>query len=174
MASFPKPLIAAVNGLGVGWGMTILAHCDFVLMSTTAKLKTPFVQLGLTAEAGSSVTFAERFGWQKAAYILMSSDWIDAEESLRIGLALRVVAPDRLLPETLDFARKLAAGPIESLVATKRLMLAGGRAEQVMAAHQREMAAYSRGAAPLMGGPANREAVRAAFAEKRPPDFSRL
>ena len=62
VTSFRKPLIAAVNGLGVGIGMTVLAHCDLVLMATNARLRTPFPQLGLAPEAGSSYTFATRMG----------------------------------------------------------------------------------------------------------------
>ena len=65
LTEFRKPLIAAVNGLGVGIGMTFLAHCDLVLMSTSARLRTPFPQLGLAPEAGSSYTFPTRMGWQK-------------------------------------------------------------------------------------------------------------
>ena len=80
VTDFPKPIIAAVNGVGVGWGMTILGHCDFVYMSSSARLRTPFTQLGLTAEAGSSVTFAMKMGWQNAAHVLMSSDWFSADE----------------------------------------------------------------------------------------------
>ena len=60
LTEFKKPLIAAVNGLGVGIGMTFLAHCDLVLMSTAARLRTPFPQLGLAPEAGSSYTLATR------------------------------------------------------------------------------------------------------------------
>lgn len=166
LARFPKPLIAAVNGLGVGIGMTMLAHCDLVLMSNEAKLRTPFPQLGLAPEAGSSSTFGSVMGWQNAAYVLMSGRWFGAEECQAMGLAWRVCAPDELMNEAMGVASELAANPIPSLVATKQLMLDSGRAEQALAAHQRELIAYK----PLMGGPANREAV-AAFSEKRDPDF---
>ena len=169
LAQFPKPLIAAVNGLGVGIGMTMLAHCDLVFMSADARLRTPFPQLGLAPEAGSSSTFGSVMGWQNAAYVLMSGRWFDAQECLDMGLAWRICEPESLLDDALVVAQELAANPIPSLVATKQLMLDSGRAEQALAAHQRELVAYK----PLMGGPANREAV-AAFMEKRDPDFTAI
>ena len=169
LASFPKPLIAAVNGLGVGIGMTMLAHCDLVLMSTEARLRTPFPQLGLAPEAGSSFTFGSVMGWQNAAYVLMSGRWFSAEECLAMGLAWKVCAPESLMSDSMAVASELAANPIPSLVATKQLMLDAGRAEQALAAHKRELIAYR----PLTGGPANSEAV-AAFIEKREPDFGSI
>ena len=169
VASFRKPLIAAVNGLGVGFGMTVLSHCDLVLMSSRARLRTPFPQLGLAPEAGSSCSFARVMGWQNAAYTLMSGRWFDAQECLRMGLVWRVCEPDDLMNETLEVARELAANPVPSLVATKELMLASGRSTEVIAAHEREAAAY----ASLLGAPANKEAVQA-FLEKRQPDFESI
>ena len=169
LAQFPKPLIAAVNGLGVGIGMTMLAHCDLALMADDAKLRTPFPQLGLAPEAGSSYTFGSVMGWQNAAYVLMSGRWFSAQECLDMGLAWKVCSPDALLGEAMTAAQELAANPIPSLVATKQLMLDAGRAEQAIAAHKRELIAY----VPLMGGPANREAF-AAFNEKREPDFGSI
>ncbi len=169
VASFRKPLIGSVNGLGVGIGMTILAHCDLVLMATTARLRTPFPQLGLAPEAGSSSTFARRVGWQHAAWILLSGRWFTAQECLDMGFVWRVCEPDRLEAETMAVARELAANPIPSLVATKELMLAAGHQEQALAAHRREVAAYT----TLIGAPANREAV-AAFKDKREPDFTAI
>ncbi len=169
VAGFPKPLIAAVNGLGVGIGMTILAHCDLVLMADTARLRTPFPQLGLAPEAGSSFTFADRMGWQAAAYVLLSGRWFDAQECLAMGLVWKVCAADRLEEETAEVAAEVAANPIPSLVATKRLMLDSGRRDNALAAHRREVAAY----AELIGAPANSEAV-AAFIDKRDPDFTRI
>lgn len=169
LTRFSKPLLAAVNGLGVGIGMTLLAHCDFVFMADDAQLRTPFPQLGLAPEAGSSVLFAERMGWQNAAYVLMSGRWFSAQECMDMGLVWRVIPAPALMDETLSVARELAANPIPSLVATKRLMLAGGRPAQAIAAHEREMQVYDE----LLGAPANREAVRA-FGEKRAPDFSAI
>ena len=169
LTHFRKPVIAAVNGLGVGIGMTILSHCDLVLMASSARLRTPFPQLGLAPEAGSSYTFARVMGWQNAVYTLMSGRWFSAQECLDMGLAWRVCEPDQLMKETYEVAQELAANPIPSLVATKELMLAAGRAAQTIAAHERENTAF----ASLLGAPANEEAVKAFF-EKREPDFEKI
>ncbi|MCZ7535745.1 MAG: enoyl-CoA hydratase-related protein [Acidimicrobiia bacterium] len=166
--SFPKPLVAAVNGLGVGIGLTILPHCDLVLMSEGARLRAPFVRLGVTVEAGNSLLLPQRVGWQEAAHALFTSEWIDARQAEAIGLAWKVCAPEALLDEALAVAQKIAAMPIASLVATKRLML-DARLDAVRAARLREGPTF----AGLVGGPANREAMRA-FREKRDPDFTRL
>lgn len=170
VTSFTKPLIAAVNGMGVGIGMTLLAHCDLVLMADDARLRTPFPQLGLAPEAGSSYTFAERVGWQNAAYVLLSGRWFSAQECLDMGFIWRVCTPEALLAETLTVANEIAANPIPSLIATKQLMLdSTGRRDDAIAAHRSELRAYG----PLIGSPANQEAV-AAFLEKREPDFSSI
>jgi len=170
VTSFRKPLIAAVNGLGVGIGMTVLAHCDLVLMATNARLRTPFPQLGLAPEAASSYTFANRIGWQNAAYVLLSGRWFSAEECLQMGFVWRVCDPETLESETLSVANEIAANPIPSLIATKELMLESTRRrDDAIAAHRAELRAYG----PLLGGLANREAV-AAFLEKRDPDFSAI
>ena len=169
LTEFQKPLIAAVNGLGVGIGMTFLAHCDLVFMSNSARLRTPFPQLGLAPEAGSSYTFATRMGWQNAAYVLMSGRWFSAEECLEMGLVWRVTEPEELMVETMAVAQELAANPIPSLIATKQLLMGPGRPEDAWAAHKRENAAY----AGLLGAPANVEAITA-FLDKRDPDFSSI
>jgi enoyl-CoA hydratase/carnithine racemase len=169
LTNFKKPLIAAVNGLGIGIGMTALAHCDIVLMATDARLRTPFPQLGLAPEAGSSSTFIERMGWQNAAYTLLSGRWFSADECLKMGYVWRVTEPDELMSQSLEVAAEIAANPIPSLMATKELMLASGRPSDAWAAHEREVKIY----ATLMGAPANNEAL-AAFIEKRPPEFSKI
>ena len=169
LTHFRKPVIAAVNGIGVGIGMTFLSHCDLVLMASSARLRTPFPQLGLAPEAGSSYTFARVMGWQNAAYTLMSGRWFTAQECLDMGLVWRVCEPDLLMDETYEVAQELAANPIPSLVATKELMLAAGRASQTIDAHERENTAY----ASLLGAPANEEALKA-FMEKREPYFDNI
>ncbi len=163
--SFPKPLIAAVNGIGVGIGMTILPHCDMVLMSEAARLRVPFTSLGLTAEAGSSLLLTRLAGWQKAADMLFRSRWMLADEAVDCGIALEVAPADELLPRTYALLDDLSALPVTSLKATKQLLL-DARLDDVRAARARENTAF----AQLVNGPANKEAL-AAFAEKRPANF---
>jgi enoyl-CoA hydratase/carnithine racemase len=168
LASFPKPVLAAVNGAGVGVGATMLALCDLVVMAESARLRLPFPTLGVAPEAGSSYTFPALLGPQTAAYHLFTAAWMTAPEALAAGLAFRVVPDDELLAATLAVAQQIAAMPISSLVATKELLVAA-RAPAFRAARAREDEAFAR----LIGGPANREAI-AAFLEKRAPDFAQL
>ncbi len=89
LADFPKPFICAVNGLGVGIGTTILGYADLVFMSSEARLKCPFTSLGVAPEAASSYLLPQLIGRQNAAWLLMSSEWVSAEEALRMGLVWR-------------------------------------------------------------------------------------
>jgi len=166
--SFPKPLIAAVNGLGVGIGLTVLPHCDLVLMAEDARLRAPFVSLGVTAEAGSTFLLPQTIGWQETAYLLYTAEWMDADKAVECGLAWRKVPGQDLLAETTKIAKQIAGQPVDSLVATKRLLL-DARLGEVRAARAREIPAFAK----LAGGPANKEAI-AAFKEKRAPDFKKL
>jgi len=168
LAAFPKPLVCAVNGVGLGIGATILGYADLAFMSTSARLKCPFTSLGVAPEAASSYLFPQLVGRQDAAWMLLSAEWVSAEEAKQMGLVWRVCEPDDLLPEARRHAELLAARPISSLVAVKRTMTEPLRAE-IRAARDRENAAF----AELMGGPANLEAL-AAFAEGREPDFTGL
>jgi enoyl-CoA hydratase/carnithine racemase len=141
MESFPKPIIAAVNGVGVGIGMTVLPHCDLVLMSTEARLKAPFISLGVTTEASASVLLPAVMGWQRASELLYTERWLTADDAVACGLALRAVAPEALMDETMALARHIGGLPLGPLMATKRLLLAG-RADAVAAARERELAAF--------------------------------
>ncbi len=165
---FPKPLIAAVNGLGVGIGLTLLPHCDLVLMAQEARLRAPFVSLGVTAEAGSTFLLPQTIGWQETAHLLYTATWMDAAKAVECGLAFRKVPGEDLMDEAMAIAMQIARQPVDSLVATKRLLL-DARLGEVRAARAREIPTF----ANLAGGPANREAI-AAFQEKRDPDFRNL
>ena len=156
VARFPKPLLAAVNGVAVGLGFTILAYCDLVLVAEDARLRTPFVELGVAPEAGSSYLFAVRMGWQRAARVLFTGEWVSGRQLVEWGLALQVCDPADLLAETRALAEGIAAGPLPSLMATKRLLLAGQR-DAIAAARQREDAAF----AELLGQRANADAMQA-------------
>jgi enoyl-CoA hydratase/carnithine racemase len=141
LEAFPKPIIAAVNGVGVGIGLTMLLHCDLVLMSTEARLKAPFISLGVTTEASASVLLPSVMGWQRAAEVLYTEPWITADRAVELGLALRAVPPESLLDEAMAVARHIGALPLAPLLATKRLLLAG-RLEGVQAARVREMGEF--------------------------------
>lgn len=166
LTEFPKPLICAVNGLGIGIGATILGLADLAFMSTDARLKCPFSSLAVAPEAASSHTFPALLGRQAATWALMSSEWLTADECLRAGLVWKLCPPEQLLDTTLEHARVLASKPISSLVEIKRTIVEPSRAA-IRAARERENAAFQR----LMGAPANMEALTA-FAEKREPDFA--
>jgi enoyl-CoA hydratase/carnithine racemase len=150
----PKPVLAAVNGVGVGLGLTLLAHCDVVLIDETARLRTPFAELGVPPEAGSSYLLPARLGWQQAARVLLCADWISAEEAVDAGIALRACAEGTVLDETIDVARRLAGYPPEAVQEIKRLMRAPERSA-VDGALQRENDAFSR----LLGSAANQQAL---------------
>ncbi len=165
LIDFPKPLILGVNGLGLGFGVTVLGLADLVFASTNARFKCPFTGLGVAPELASSATFPRLLGRQNASWVLMSSEWISAAEAHQMGLVFRVCEPDDLMAETMAAARTLAAKPISSLVETKATIMDPLRAD-LHAAHQRENEAFAK----LMGTPANIEAMTA-FAEKREPNF---
>ena len=137
------PIFAAVNGVAVGIGCTILLHCDFVLMAESARLRLPFTALGVAPEAGSSVLLPERARWGDAAWSMLSSEWITSETAREMGLAWRVVPDDQLLAETEQAAATIAALDPASVAATKRLLVSG-RADLARAAIERELAEWQR------------------------------
>lgn len=147
LTAFPKPLLAAVNGSGVGLGLTMLLHCDLVLIAEDATLSAPFTAMGVAPEAASSYLLPQRIGLQQANLVLLSGHPLTAADAVRLGLALRALPRAEVLPETLVLAAELAAKPLRSLLATKRLVTAPRRAE-VLAARAREDAAF----AELLGG----------------------
>jgi enoyl-CoA hydratase/carnithine racemase len=166
--SCAKPIVAAVNGVAVGVGTTMLPYCDLVLAATSARFRLPFASLGVVPEAGSSFTLPATMGWQASAHALFTGEWFDAATAHESGLVGRVVADDQLVGEALALAGAIAKMPVVSLVETKRLLLAG-RLDAAKAARSREEVVFKL----LTGAPANREAI-AAFLEKRDPDFSNL
>jgi enoyl-CoA hydratase/carnithine racemase len=165
LCEFDKPLLAAVNGVGVGIGLTLLLHCDVVYIAEGARLRPPFVLLGVVPEAASSYLLPLVAGYQRAAEALFTADWIDARRAVELGIATRLCAPDELLAATRARAAEIAAQPPGAVRATKRLLLATRR-EQVRAAREREDQAF----AERIGTAENLEAITAFF-EKRPPKF---
>ncbi len=168
LADFPKPLIAAVGGPAVGIGTTMLLHCDLVYCGDNALFSLPFVNLGLSPEAGSSLLLPLRVGPAAASELLLFGEPFSADEALAVGLVNRVLPPEQLLDYAQAQARRLAAKPSASLVLTKQLLRKGQR-EAVHAAIADEAWQFAR----MLQGPAAKEAFRA-FLDKRKPDFSGL
>ena len=168
IATFPKPLVAAVCGPAVGVGTTMLLHCDLVYAGDNAAFSTPFVNLGLCPEAASSLLIPQMFGYHRAAEALLLGEPFMAEAALEVGLVNRIVPPMEANGIAQTQARKLAAKPLSALVETKRLMKMG-QAQMVLAQMDEESVRFR----TLMQAPAAREAF-AAFMEKRKPDFSQV
>jgi enoyl-CoA hydratase/carnithine racemase len=154
LTAFPKPLICAVNGLGLGIGTTILGFADLSFMSSTARLKCPFTGLGVAPEAASSYLLPQLIGRQNAAWLLLSSEWISAREAREMGLVWKVCEPDELMPEARRHAEVLASRPLASLMAVKRTMTEAMLPE-IEAARARENACF----AELMGSADNAAAL---------------
>lgn len=167
IATFPKPLVAAACGPAVGVGTTLLFHCDLVYAGDNAAFSMPFVNLGLVPEAASSLLVPQMFGYHRAAEALLLGEPFMAEAALEVGLVNRVVPPLEANALAQAQARKLAAKPLSSLIATKQLMK-GGQQKAVLERMGEEGAQFGR----MLGEPAAREAMTA-FMEKRKPDFSK-
>jgi enoyl-CoA hydratase/carnithine racemase len=161
-----KPMIAGVDGLAIGVGTTMLLHCDLVYASPTASLRTPFLDLGLIQEAGSSITAPERMGYPRAFELICLGEPFSAERALQAGIVNAIVPADQLEVTALKAARRLAAKPRQALMTSRRLLRRNH--PSVSAIIDEEAKAYQ----SLMGSPEAREAFTA-FLEKRPPDFAK-
>ncbi|RHW19703.1 enoyl-CoA hydratase [Pseudomonas jilinensis] len=165
--SSEKPLIAAVNGPAVGVGTTMLLHCDLIYVAEDARLKMPFVNLGLCPEAGSSFLLPRLLGHPRAAELLLLGEEISGRRAVEIGLANHALAAGQpVLDAARQAALRLAAQPPSSVRLTKRLLKQHSQkqAQEVM---EQEGAHF----ATLLQGPDAREAL-SAFLEKRKPVFS--
>lgn len=162
-----KPVIAAVNGPAAGVGFVVMCFADIRFAAAGAKLTTSFARLGLPAEHGVSWILPRLIGAGRAADLLFSSRIVLAEEAAEMGLVSRVVAPDRLLSETLDYARRMAeeCSP-SSLRALKRQLWADVLGDLATAAH-----ASVDDMLLMIREPDFAEGV-AAFQARRPPRFA--
>jgi enoyl-CoA hydratase/carnithine racemase len=166
LASFDKPLLAAVSGVAIGIGTTMLLHCDLIYAAPTAKFRTPFVDLALVPEAGSSILLPALIGHRRAAQMLLLGETIEAAAALDWGLINAVVAdPDAAAA---DAARKLAALPPGSVRATRALIRRTSQ-PAVVEAMGIELEAF----AARLRSPEAMEAFQA-FLGRRAPDFSKF
>lgn len=166
LARASKPYVAAVQGLAVGVGTTMLLHFDLVFVAEDARLSTPFVNLGLVPEAASSWLLPARIGHARAFAMLALGEGIDGRTAAAIGLVTAALPAQEVGPKALLAAQALAARPPAALQATKRLLRDATAIRTVMD-REREVFAERLKSAEAA------EAFRA-FRERRPPDFSKL
>ncbi len=168
ISTYPKPIIAAVSGVAVGVGTTMLLHCDIVYADETARLVLPFVNLGLVPEAASSLTLPKVVGMARASEMLMFGEPLSAADAERYGIINRVVPKGELDAFVADRAARLARQPAGAVRQTKQLL----RYAKTATVPER-MAEEGALFAAALTSPESQEAMRA-FMEKRTPDFSRF
>lgn len=117
-----KPLIAAVSGFAVGVGATILLHCDLAYAAEDARLRFPFVNLGICPEAGSTLTLPALTGHLKASELFLFGDFFTGKEAAEFGLINKTVKSTKLLTFAEGQAKRLASQPTKAVIETKRLL----------------------------------------------------
>ncbi len=122
LSEFSKPLVAAVAGVAVGIGTTLLLHCDMVIAATNSKFKLPFTQLGLCPEAGSSLLLTQKVGQNKAFELMVLGTLFDAEQALSFGIANQVCQANELFTLTEKAANAIAALPTDAVMTSRRLI----------------------------------------------------
>ncbi|MFM9943574.1 MAG: crotonase/enoyl-CoA hydratase family protein [Hyphomicrobiaceae bacterium] len=168
LPTLQKPIVAAVDGLAIGVGVTMLFHCDIVYASPTASFRTPFLDLGLVMEAGSSLMAPRIMGHQKAFELLCLGEAYTPEMAMAAGFVNRIVPAAALEAEAMKVAQRLAAKPPKALAAARKL-LKGVTPDEALERIKQEGVVF----AALMQSDEAKEAF-AAFLEKRKPDFAKL
>jgi len=165
LAGCPKPVVAAVSGLAIGIGTTMLLHCDMVVADPGTKFSLPFINLGLVPEGGSSLLLPRMLGHLRASELLMLGDTFDAAAAERYGLVTRVSASGAAEAEAMALVAILAAKAPTALRLTKALLKReGGTVAERLVQEGQAFGQQLRGAE-------FREAMMA-FMEKRPPSFA--
>ncbi len=165
LATMPKPVVAAVNGVAAGAGASFAFACDLRVMAESAAFTTAFAAIGLSCDSGASWTLPRLVGLARATELLLVPRRVGAAEALELGLATRVVPDDDLPAAAAGLAGQLAAGPTvahASIKSTLRYAQTHDLADSL--AHEGELMA-------LTGATADHLGAVEAFVAKRPPQF---
>jgi enoyl-CoA hydratase/carnithine racemase len=168
LARATKPMVAAVSGLAVGVGATMLLHCDLTYVGKGASLSFPFLNLAVVPEAGSTMLLPAAIGLPRATRLFYFGEKISGEEAARLGMVTEAVDDDKVQEHAAAQARLLARRPRQALART-RALLRGPFSEAIDQAIRRELEEFARS----LDSAEAREAMTAVL-EKRPPDFSKL
>lgn len=163
-----KPVVAAVSGMAIGIGVTLLLHCDQIYAAEHTKFSMPFAKLGLCPEFGSSKLLPEMIGYPRAAELLFFGESFSAEQAFDMGLVSKVLPSAELMAYAYAQAAKLVVLPASSLRTTKRLMKAR-YADAVIA----QMIEENKNFSAMLQSPEAKEAFTSFF-DRRDPDFSKF
>ena len=167
LVEFDKPLVAAVHGVAIGGGSTMLTHCDFVYAAEHTRFQMPFVNLALVPELGTTYWLPAQIGYLAAAELVLLALPFDARRAAELGFVTRVVAEADLMATAMDTAHRLTQQPAGAVRASKRLMKRALGAQMATAAELENQEYASR----LQSAEA-KETITAFF-EKRRPDFAK-
>jgi enoyl-CoA hydratase/carnithine racemase len=168
VATFPKPLVAAVNGFAIGVGTTMLLHCDLVYAGQSARFQLPFVNIGICPELASSYVMPRLMGYARSAELILLGEAFTAAKALEYGIVNEVLPDAETQARALNRAQRLAAQPPEAMRTAKALLRRWDQ-KTVLEAISHEAGHFM----PMLGKPEAREAMTA-FMEKRKPDFSKF
>ena len=161
LARAERPLVAAVQGVAVGIGTTMMLHCDYAVAASDARFSTPFVALGLVPEAASSLLASRLMGHRRAFELLVMGRPLSGEEAKAAGLINQVAPAGEVEAEAMRAAQQIAALPPEGVAISRRLMK--GAPDDVVRRIDEEAAAFKQ----RLSSPEAREAFTAFFARKK-------
>lgn len=165
LRALPKPVVARVQGVAAGVGVSLAAASDFVVAGESASFLLAFARIGLSGDGGITATLPARVGIGRAAQMMMLAESVPASDAKTWGLVDRLVPDDALAVVTLELAQRLAGGPTMSYAASKELLN-----ESVLPALDRQLGREAATWSRLRGSKDHQEG-KLAFAEKRRPDF---
>jgi enoyl-CoA hydratase/carnithine racemase len=168
LADTAKPVVAAVAGVAIGIGTTMLLHCDLVYAAENTRFQLPFVNLGLCPEAGSSYIIPALAGHHRAAELIMLGEPFGTAVARDLGIVNQVVGPSELITTAVQRAQQLVEKPPSALRKTKMLLKSG-----VDQAVKQAMARETEQFAALLQAPEAKEAMMA-FLQRRKADFSKF
>ncbi|MDA3038818.1 MAG: enoyl-CoA hydratase-related protein [Actinomycetota bacterium] len=164
-----KPMVAAVNGVAIGMGLSMILPFDRIVSGRSARFSARFIKVGVVPELASTMFLPQRVGFGAASDLMLSARIIDAEEASRLGLVDELVDDEALVDTALARARSYAENAPPHLLWVKELLTVNMGETDIAATQQREIAALE----AAYRTPEHREAV-AAFLEKRPANFQGL
>lgn len=161
----PKPVLASVNGVAAGYGLSLMMACDLVVASTKSSFTLSYSQMGLSPDGGATYSLPRVVGRQKAMAMALLGDSLTAEQALEWGLISRLTDPEKLETTTHKLATFLAAGPTKAFAKTKALLNGSFEKGLPQQLYEEENAFADCTASKDF------EEAASAFLEKRPPVF---